>query len=310
MGSPNNVGINIFANEPPDPRQGTGRVFWVGATATTPGGIAGSDSAGSFGSSPQRPFATIDYAISQCTANQGDVIYVLPQHQEDIADATTFQVDVVGVSIIGLGRGTDRPQFNFTNTAGSVELDSANVRISNLMFIADVSAVVVGVNVDADYVQVDNCEFNFNATGDDFLIMIDVDDVNYCRILNCEFYAESATAGSNEAIRLDTADQCWVKDCSFAGDFAVAAIAGLGAASTLVLIDHNYIYNDDTAAAENGIDFDVANTGLISHNIIGTLRGASTVANLIDPGSCLNIENYACNAIDEKGILIPGSASA
>ena len=308
MSGPNNVGINIFAGEPPDPIAGTGQVFWVGATATVPGGVAGSDNAGNFGSSPKRPFATLDYALGFCSNSRGDVIYLLPQHQEDVANATTFQLDKIGVSVIGLGRGTDRPQFNFTATGGSVELDAANCRISNVMFIADITAVVVGVNVDAAYCEIDNCEFNFNASGDDFLKFVDVDAVGNTWIHDCLFYAENATAGSNDGIRLDTAPRTRIERCQFYGDFARSPIISEGAASVSILIKDNVLYNDDTGNVDNGIALTVADTGLLINNRIATLHAGSALLSL-DPGYLLCLENYSVNAIDQHGVVVPATSS-
>ena len=42
--------------------------------------------------------------------------------------------------------------------------------------------------------------------------------------------------------------------------------------------------------------------------MIGSLQ-ATNAFDAIDGGSCLNIENYCCNAIDEVGILA-GSSTA
>src|SRR5512139_4050842 len=61
------------------------------------------------GQDPVYPFKTIDYAIGQCTASNGDIIYVMPGHTEDIIAAGSITVDVAGVSIVGLGNGTNRP---------------------------------------------------------------------------------------------------------------------------------------------------------------------------------------------------------
>ena len=171
-----------------------------------------------------------------------------------------------------------------------------------------VSAVVVGVNVDADYVTLDGCEWNFSTTAFDFIIMCDVDDVNHCTIQNNEFRAEAATAGADHAIRLDTADWARIIGNEITGDFAAGPITGEGAASTQIFIAHNTLYNDDTAFAQNGIDLNVACTGVVAYNNLTGLQ-ATGVATLLDPGSCLNIENYGCNAIDEMGILIGGTAS-
>ena len=53
-----------------------GDIFFVDSGAAT-----AADSAGA-GRSPDAPFATIDYAIGQCAANNGDVIYVMPGHTD------------------------------------------------------------------------------------------------------------------------------------------------------------------------------------------------------------------------------------
>src|SRR4051812_41694686 len=80
-----------------DSRFCPGNVFWVQSTSANAG-----DSAGK-GRSPGAPFATIDYAVGQCTAGQGDVILVLPGHVETVTAAAGVALDVAGVSVVGLG---------------------------------------------------------------------------------------------------------------------------------------------------------------------------------------------------------------
>jgi hypothetical protein len=260
------------------------------------------------GTSPDNPLATINQAVDKCTASQGDVIIVMPGHAENISAATSLVVDVAGVQIIGLGHGRNRPILTFTNTAGSIEMDAANTRLSNVVLIASVSAVVVGINVDADGVTLDNLEFAFDATGDDFVTMVDVDAFDRCTIASCLFIAESGAAGAAEAIRLDDTHFLRITDCWFSGQWSDSVIVGEGALGTDWLIANNVMYNADVGD-ENGIDINVASTGLILNNRIGTLYAAA-VANLLDPGSCLTAENYGVNAIDELGIVIGGTPSA
>ena len=255
------------------------------------------------------PFATLNGAMSKATANKNDIIMLKAGHAEDVADATTQVCDKAGVSVIGLGHGTNAPTFTYTATGGSFELDAANTYIHNLRFLASVSAVVVGMNVDAANVTVDGCVWNYDATGDDFLIGVDVDTVDYAAIQNCRMYAQAATAGAAQGIRLDTANWVTVIGNTLMGDYSAAAIMAEGAASLNVNISYNVIYNDDTASTNQGIDLSVACTGVTAFNTITGLQATSVAAQL-DPGSCLNIENYACNAIDEKGILIGGTASS
>jgi hypothetical protein len=268
---------------------------------------SGTGSNGNPGIEPSKPRATIDSAVGLCTANKGDIIIVMEGHSENISAATSLVVDVAGVTIIGLGRGRLRPQLHFTNTAGTIEMDAANTRLSNVVLLASVSAVVVGINVDADGVMLDNLEFGYVDTGDDFVTMVDVDAFDYAEIVNCRFLTEAA-AGAAEAIRLDDCHFVRILDNWFSGNWSDSVIVGEGALGTDLLLAGNLMYNGDTGAA-NGIDLNVAFTGLISNNRIGTLHAAA-VAELLDPGSCLCTENYASNAIDEYGVILPGSASA
>src|SRR3990167_2616461 len=83
----------------------TGNVFFVDSGAS----LAVDDTA--HGDSPERPFATLDYAVGQCTASNGDIIYVMPGHAETISADSGVDVDVAGVTIIGVGRGASRPTF-------------------------------------------------------------------------------------------------------------------------------------------------------------------------------------------------------
>lgn len=279
----------------------SGNVFWVDSNDPD-----GSDNpeAGKFNT----PFSTTDYAVGQTTANNGDVIMVKEGHNETIVSATSLVVDVAGVSIVGLGNGRNRPTYDFDDTAGSIEMDAANTRLSNVVLNASVSAVVVGVNVDANDVTLDNLEFTFEDTGDDFVTTVDIDAVSRATVRNSRFRAESGAAGAAVAIRLDTSHFAEIIDNHFTGQYSDSVIVGEGAAGTDILIANNSMYNADTGDA-NGIDLNVAFTGVISDNRIATLY-ATTVDNLLDPGSCLCTENYVVNAINETGIVAPATPSA
>lgn len=256
--------------------------------------------------SSQRPFDTLDNAISKAGVSDVDTIVLMPGHNESLTAATSAVLDVAGVRVVGLGQGNLRPTFDFDNTAATFEIDAANISVENVVFNASVSAVVVGVNVDAAGVTLKGCKWTYEATGDDFVTMIDVDGVNDCSIIDCEFIAED-TAGCDEAIRLDDADNVVIAGCNIYGDFTDGAIIGEGAVGTNLVIRDNTIYNSDTTAGYV-IDLNVAFTGLIAHNSCGTLF-ATAPETAFDPGSCLCIENYVCNAVDESGALVPTTVS-
>ena len=107
----------------------TGNIYFVDSGSSTGGTSAG------FGNSPDAPFTTIDSAINQTTANNGDVIYVMAGHSETLTGASAITCDVAGVTIIGLGRGTARPTLLLDAGASvSIVVSAANVRWENVIF--------------------------------------------------------------------------------------------------------------------------------------------------------------------------------
>ena len=253
------------------------------------------------------PLATVDQAVGKCTAAAGDVILLAPGHAENIASATSLVVDITGVQIIGLGHGRNRPILTFTATGGSIEIDAANVRMSNMVLLASVSAVVVGVNVDANDVTLDNLEFNFDETGDDFVIGIDADTVDRLTIHDCEFIAEE-TAGADHAIRLDTTHGVQIFNCSFTGDYTAQVIVGEGALGKGIEIFDNRFYNADTALGQC-IGLGVAFTGMLVNNDMGTVAVVAPDT-LFDPGSCGCSDNTASSGVDNNAVPVPVTGMA
>lgn len=284
-----------------------GQVFWVNSTTVLAhNGVGGTDSPFPAAGTYQRPFKTIDYAVSQCTANRGDIIVVMPGHSEDISTATSLVLDVAGIAIIGLGSGSLRPDLNFSATAGSLEVDAADITMHNMTLTADVSAVVVGVNVDANGFTMDSCEMQYNATGDDFVTMIDIDAFDGTTISNCKLHAEEI-AGCDEAIRIDDAHNTTIEGNTILGDFTDGAIIGEGALSNNLVITNNYVYNADTTSGFV-LDLNVACTGILANNRFATLF-ATAPETALDPGSLLCTENYVVNAVDESGTIVPVTLS-
>ena len=91
-----------------------------------------------------RFFSTIDAAISACTANAGDTIFVLPGHTEAVT-STSLNVDVAGVNIIGLGTGSNKPTLTFGATSSRINVTAADCKLKNLRLQAGIGDVVTAV---------------------------------------------------------------------------------------------------------------------------------------------------------------------
>ena len=124
------------------------------------------------GRDPKTPYATIDYAIGQCAANNGDVIVVAPGHAETISAAAGINMDVAGITIIGQGVGAARPTITMSAVASTFVMGAASCVVSNLLFkVTDDTTIVCDINA-ADCV-VDSCEFRY-GTSKEFVTAIDI----------------------------------------------------------------------------------------------------------------------------------------
>jgi hypothetical protein len=269
----------------------TGNVFFVGSAEAN-------SSDNNAGTEKDFPLATIDAAVGKCTATNGDVIFVMPGHNESLTAATSLVVDVAGVQIIGLGRGNARPILDFDNTAATIEMDAANTRLSNMVLRVSVSACTVGINVDADYVELDNLHFTFEATGDDFLTLIDIDAVDHAYVHDVVAEMELGAAAATNGIRLDDSLYTRIHRCRLVGEWTAAAILNAGALCQALEIRDCVIYNEDTSVY-NGIDFGaLSSTGLVADCHVTALYD-TTVDKVIRTGD-MNWHNVRMtNAVSE-----------
>jgi len=279
-----------------------GRVWFVDS-----GHASASDTAG-FGQSMDSPTATVDYAVGLATASAGDTIYVMPGHNETLTAGTSLVIDKIGLSIIGLGRGANRPTLDFDNTAASIEMDAASCRLSNVILKASEASTVVAINVDADDCEIDNCYFTWETTGDEFITCIDVDAFDRCHIHDNMFETEEGAGAATEAIRLDEAEDTIIEDNVFRGTWTGSVIASEGVLSTRLLILNNVIYNSDTSVY-NAIDFGaLSSTGIVAHNVITTMyTQAGAIVKMIRTGDMTWHQNTFANNVSELGVGATGT---
>ena len=113
----------------------TGKTFYVDS-------VLGSNS--NSGRRSTAAVATLDYAIGLCTANKGDVIFLMPGHTEAVTSTNTA-IDVAGVTIIGLGSGASKPTFTFAVASSRFNVTASNCVFQNIRLEAAVGDVVTAV---------------------------------------------------------------------------------------------------------------------------------------------------------------------
>lgn len=82
--------------------------------------------------------STLNAGLARCRSGQGDIVYVLPGHTENIATADAMSNLVAGTQIIGTGRpgASNNATLTWSAVAGTFLLDVADVSIQgmNLVF--------------------------------------------------------------------------------------------------------------------------------------------------------------------------------
>lgn len=233
-----------------------GQIFWVDS-------VNGSDgNRGTF----DRPFATIDFAIGQCTASRGDVIACKAGHAETLTAASAITMDVIGVAIVGMGEGSNRPALTFsTSTGASIVVSAASCSIENIVGITGINALTNPLNVQAaDFY----CDIEWrdpttileaarailgNASADRLTAKI-------------KYLGQTGGSSCVNAVRLVGSDGARI-NVDFYGKASTSIVEFLTTACTDVMVS-GYMYNSGTT---NG-----------SKNVVDTVTGSTWYADIVD----------------------------
>lgn len=128
----------------------TGNIFYVKAS----GGSDGND-----GKTPGNAFATLAYAVSQATANNGDVIIMLPGAHSYSASVALSKA---GLTITGLPGNYLRPRASITISASDeiINVTAANCEIANLRIIPITAKTAIDFTTAASNLYIHNNSFD------------------------------------------------------------------------------------------------------------------------------------------------------
>ncbi len=284
----------------------TGDIWFVDSGSAT-----GADSVGA-GQNPDKPFLTLDYAIGVATANQGDIIYLMPGHAENLTAADDVDLDKAGISVVGIGSGSLIPTFSCpTNADGSITIDAANVSIKNIKMVAVFATGVttaLTLTAAADYCTLDGLIFRDTAANQEFLIHATIaTTITDLVIKNCNFITAAGTmssslffAGTSANVLIE--NNYWFADCS------ASVIDHLTDIPTAISIIGNHASNVDGAAGLCvGLKSDGAATGYIANNLLfGNKNDSEPLAATNDFVVC---QNFVSNTLQASGVLNPASAA-
>lgn len=263
------------------------------------------------GANPDDPLTTIDAAINKATASQGDIIYVMPGHAENITAVDSIDLDKAGIAIVGLGEGNLIPTLSATAAAGSITVAAANCSIKNIRLLANfATGVTAGITVGAagDGLTLDGVQFRDTSTANEYKLHVSVaTTVTDLTIKNCSFVCLAGGSATNSILFAGSTSNLVIEGCHFFVDSTDSVIDHFVAAGVNVLIKDNVIYNDDDQTAGYVLDFHASSTGFAVGN-----RGAynKVDAEMTKGDGMWWIENYFSNTIAESGLLEPATSHA
>ncbi len=280
----------------------TGRVLFV-SSAT------GNNSAwnGKQGASPQFPFATIQYAMTQCRDSKGDVIYVMPGHAETIAASATLALSKIGVQVIGLGNRRNRPTITLNGTDSTIAISAASVTLRNVILLAGIDEIVSAITVTAAFVTLDAVDV-VEVTSKQFIqFLLTTTAADDIIVINCTHHQSTAPAANSLWISLIATDRAKIVNNRIfitTTNSASSSVISVGTASVNILIQNNVIVQLG-GTATIPINCVTNTSGFITGNTVASAKTA--IAGSIACASCYAALNYAGHVVNTSGILEPGT---
>lgn len=274
-------------------------------------GSVGADNL-SRGGAAASPYATIDYAVGQCTV--GDTIVVLPGHVETVSTANGLDFDVAGIKVVFLGEGDNRASVNLTATAATIRINANNVHIVGMQVTGGIDAVALCVDVNGKTgVRFTDLRYR-DVTGQCTVFFKAANNSDRLTIEGVKYIGDSA-AGTSAAFQFDGCDDLTLKQFDIVGNFANAAIEFITTASARVRIDSgtgSFIWTQNSAdlCIKDTI---TGSTGNVTGNGGLSLRLTDNAANItqaITAATFSVFDNvWVCNLAGEKAMLISWTAS-
>ena len=302
---PNGFASGVVIRGTPIDIPNPGEVFWVNnSSVLAKGGVGGSN--GNDGTY-RRPFSTLDYAVGKCTANRGDVIYIMPGHVETFIAAAGVAFDVAGITVIGLGRGSKQPQFKFNHADATMTVDADNVGLYGLRFTSTITVVAIGLSVltlSTDLV-VSGCRFDVETTAtDEFLITINF-TVGCDNFLIEDCVIDNGLGGAAAGIKMVGATTGGtIRRNRIVGAYSLAIISGITNPTTELYIEDNTLIQGGSGTINSvaAIVLVNASTGVTERNVI-VVDLATQAASMTGNGRISSFNQHS----DEAGVGITTS---
>lgn len=291
---------------------GSGNYFFVSSTQGSNGNTGAADN----------PYATLDFAIGQCVAGDGDVIVILPGHTETISSNTALNFDIAGITIIGLGTGSARPTFTLgTANTTRIPVSAANIKIQNCIFVGNfLSIATCFLLTTAPGFWVDSCEFRDTSAILGFLSIITTTVSVNCdglQFTNNVVQSDATTTPGPTIVVANTLDRLTILGNVITHSTISNNVSALLAHAALVVthlnMGYNTVYSVNTDTATGGLLITTSATtgsGMVYNNYAAALDTAAAIlftATAVQYGYFNNY--YAHRGNTTSGYLLPAAGT-
>lgn len=280
---------------------GTGNIYFVDS-------VVGDDNY--VGTKPEWAVATMDAATDLCTDSNGDIVFFIQGHDEDLTETDDATCDVAGVTYVGLGAGSLAANFAFTEAAAIITVSATNVSFYNLRFVAEADQIATGITVTSggDGFRLLYCNFPEPATSThEFLEAVNLDGgADDCVIRFNKYYHEENT-GPTYFIDMGN-DRNWnntISDNEISGEFSVAPIFGdvFSNGDNGLRIERNRITQLTSG------QFCIECTGDATGWCVGNILQSDDPDTCLDSGNMVTASNMYSDGTDESAQPIPRGVS-
>lgn len=276
--------------------------------------VTGSDTNNN-GTTQGTPFATLGKAVASATANNNDVIVLLPNHAEKISNATALNLSIAGIQIIGFGSGNDRPTITLdTANTSTITVSANNVHIENVIFVSNFLAVAALFTLTtAKDFQLVNCVVKDTSSILNFIAVVVTDttsnDADGLLIQGCQFIFLATSGAVKLFSALGTNDRWTIQNNYYTAQTtnagAVMPIAA-GKILTNLRLTGNFFDTTNASGTATGLLITTngtTNSGVIANNQEWSL--ATSPLLVTATSGFVYSQNYHADAADTSGYLLP-----
>jgi hypothetical protein len=280
-----NVPVDITASS-------SANVYWVNSATGS------NQNKGTF----LKPFATLAYAITQCTADQGDKIYLSSGHSESVVGNGTITLNIAGVIVEFLGEGSDRATINFTtHVSASFRITGNNITVINPRFVAGVDALTNPISITGANCKIVNAEWYDSAAKAATKGIVAAASATNLKIYGYKYYASTTGTQKESHIEFIGGSNVELVDIDLVGDFNTANINNATSATSNVIFENIKLKNTN-ATPRPGMAIQAATTGMAKNVDIRIASGTtfvSSVAAINWDNNCLgyNLDGYGGDPI-------------